>query len=89
MENIVIVEEKKIEKQDDNVEGEENKKDTAKGKQKLIKNDEVNNKETEEEIDTDSSEEHVAQELETKGNKRKIKEKQKENNGSDRKKIKV
>ena len=41
---------KKIEKQ-----GKENKKGTAKGKQKLIEDDEVDNNETEEEIDTDSS----------------------------------
>ena len=72
MGNIVIIEEKKIEKH-----GEENKKDTAKGKEKLIEDEDVDSKETEEEIDTYNSEEHEAQELETEENKRKIKEKQK------------
>ena len=75
---------KKIEKQ-----GEENTKDTTKGKQKLIDEDEFDNNETEteEEIDTDSSQE--PQEVETKGNKREIKEMQKENNVSQQKKTKV
>ena len=54
MENIVIGEKKNIEKQ-----GEDNTKDTTKGKQKLIEEDEFDNNEieTEEEIDTDSSQE--------------------------------
>ena len=69
---------KKIEKQDDkndDKQGEENKKDTTKGKEKLIEDDDVDSKEIVEEIDTNSSEEHEAQEPETEGNKRKIKEK--------------
>ena len=64
MENIVIVEEKKIEKQSDKVKGEQNQEHTTKGKQKLNEDDDV-------------IEEDATEELETKGNKRKIKYKTK------------
>ena len=55
----------------------------------MIEENEVDNNETEEEIDIDSNQEHAPQEVETKGNKREIKEKKKENNGCLQKKTKV